>query len=164
MEPYETRQERLLEQYYFKCKCELCRNTNDIDIRSALRCQRENCTGAVRYPGKVLTIFWQIIPLHSLHIFFCFTSFYFILFYFRINWLGSLFVDNLESGEMYASLCSVCNTEVMMPLAGIRERQDRLQNLLNLASSMSKWMKCITSYDDETGILITPLLLILSVH
>ncbi|KAG2185564.1 hypothetical protein INT44_002357 [Umbelopsis vinacea] len=52
MEPYETRQERLSEQYYFKCQCTLCVLTKNMDIRSALRCLRKDCTGAIRYPDK----------------------------------------------------------------------------------------------------------------
>ncbi|KAG2183509.1 hypothetical protein INT43_006515 [Umbelopsis isabellina] len=53
MDPYPMRQERLYSQYYFKCQCELCIHTQDVDIRNALRCSRANCTGPVRYPDEL---------------------------------------------------------------------------------------------------------------
>ncbi|KAI9285148.1 hypothetical protein BC943DRAFT_324588 [Umbelopsis sp. AD052] len=126
MEPYETRQERLSEQYYFKCQCTLCVLTKNMDIRSALRCLRKDCTGAIRYPGNYFDIF--LLAVHDTFSHFlntsllrpCFTS-----------------LDNLESGELYTSLCSVCSTELVVPLADIQERQDRVENLLKLGSSMT---------------------------
>lgn len=120
MEPYEMRQERLLAQYYFKCQCELCIMTKDVDMRNALRCPRENCIGFVRYPGN---IFWtKILAVHDAVLYSLF---------FAIS-------DNLETTEMYFCQCSSCLTELSMPLADIQERQDRIVNLLNLGSSMIK--------------------------